>query len=596
MIRLPMTAVLGLVLQVSGCRSPAAPAMATPDPARFSVAVAELEGDRDGAMKTQILGHLEDLAGGAGREHVQVLGTPRTTGSAGAAATRVVKDHERARALLGTSGARAIVWGQILVHDGKRELALHMTLSPGHRDTGPAVSTAFDRDEFQLPVGRWSDVRDVLSLLVVSQASMLPHRRGQLAGDELEPFLRKVEAFTRSQAFQIAWSGDGRGAVHRHLGYAWAILGDQTGDRQALGAAVNAFEAGLADLDPDVDPWLWSRTQNNLGVSLTRLAEYEAGTAHLERARSAFAAALEVPIRERAPEQWAEIQDNLGVVLTRLGEREPGTDRLEEAITAYRAALEVHTRERTPGAWARTRSNLATALMRLGERTGDRSLLEEAVTVQRAVLEVKTRSRAPGEWAVAQSGLAGALTVLGKRTGDRSRLEEGVVAYHAALEVQTRERVPPLWAHTQHNLGIALLTLGVLEKSPTRLEQAVSAYRAALQVRTRERDPLRWAEAQQHLGLAHSAIAHFADSRAAGDTTPANGDVASTSAIHLCHALEAYLASWDGFRDPLPQQAEQAARGAAFALRTMAQKSVPATACGPDVAALVDDFTNSATP
>ena len=74
------------------------------------------------------------------------------------------------------------------------------------------------------------------------------------------------------------------------------------------------------------------------------LGERESGTARLEEAVAAYRLALQERTRERVPLDWAGTQNNLGLTLSRLAERESGTARLEEAVATYHAALEERTR------------------------------------------------------------------------------------------------------------------------------------------------------------------------------------------------------------------------------------------------------------
>jgi hypothetical protein len=76
--------------------------------------------------------------------------------------------------------------------------------------------------------------------------------------------------------------------------------------------------------------------------------------------------ALEERTCERVPLDWATTQNNLGLALWRLGDWESGTARPEEAVAAYRAALEERARERVRLQWATTQNNLGSALQTLG--------------------------------------------------------------------------------------------------------------------------------------------------------------------------------------------------------------------------------------
>lgn len=101
-----------------------------------------------------------------------------------------------------------------------------------------------------------------------------------------------------------------------------------------------------------------------------------------------FRALLALTPRSRVPLDWAATQNNLGVALRTLGQWEPGTRRLEEAVEAYRAALEEYTRDRVPLQWATTQNNLGNALRMLGQREKDARKLKEARGAVSAAFEV----------------------------------------------------------------------------------------------------------------------------------------------------------------------------------------------------------------
>ena len=88
------------------------------------------------------------------------------------------------------------------------------------------------------------------------------------------------------------------------------------------------------------------------GQSLHRaLSERESvGTARLHEAVAALRAAVEKRTRERLPLDWAKTQNNIGIVLTRLGERESGRARLDEAVAAFNSCLTV-IETAWPGEW-----------------------------------------------------------------------------------------------------------------------------------------------------------------------------------------------------------------------------------------------------
>jgi tetratricopeptide (TPR) repeat protein len=157
----------------------------------------------------------------------------------------------------------------------------------------------------------------------------------------------------------------------------------------------------------------------------------------------------------RVPFLWAKTQNNLGGALARLGERESGTARLEEALVAHRAALEELTRDRVPLLWAVTQNNLGGALARLGERESGTARLEEAVDAYRAALEERTRDRAPLDWAVSTGNQGIALMLLAVRLGDATRAQMAIRTIEVAFEITRNGGYAPAAAHYEAALSKA---------------------------------------------------------------------------------------------------------------------------------------------
>jgi tetratricopeptide (TPR) repeat protein len=143
-------------------------------------------------------------------------------------------------------------------------------------------------------------------------------------------------------------------------------------------------------------PLDWARAQNNLGLALEKLGEWESGTSRLKEAVTAYRAALAERTRDRAPLDWATTQNNLGNALLVLGDRESGTSRLEEAVVAFSAALGERTRDRAPLEWAASTGSHGVALMLLAERLGDATRAQSAVRqIEVAFVTMRDGGNAP---------------------------------------------------------------------------------------------------------------------------------------------------------------------------------------------------------
>jgi tetratricopeptide (TPR) repeat protein len=229
--------------------------------------------------------------------------------------------------------------------------------------------------------------------------------------------------------------------LQQALGFASLVIGEQSGDKNALADAAKAFRATLAVWTREREPFRWAATENNLGDVLVALGERESGESsitHLQQAVSAYDDAL------GEPQLWALVKNNLAGALIRLGERESGESsiaRFQDAVAACHDALKELTRERVPAQWATVQNNLGAALGMLGEReSGDGGIahLREAVITLRASLEEQPRARVPLGWAQTEGNLASALAWLGERESGESsiaHLREAFAADAAALSV-----------------------------------------------------------------------------------------------------------------------------------------------------------------
>jgi tetratricopeptide (TPR) repeat protein len=446
------------------------------DPHRFSVLVAHLENDINCEHERLIIEALKEVEG------VQVLALDRTITLAGPVPEEMEKrGHTEARGYLQQSRAEVLIWGTVLRSGSSAVLKLYWTPSHGERKPQRYAAPLLET-HLQLPEVFWSDLADILRLLVVIQYIEFRSQDGHFVADQLPPFIARVRRLLQASAGRPGWDPEARTTTRVILADALNVLGEQSGQKKPLEEAVAAYRLALQEYTRERVPLDWAMTQNNLGNALARLGEREKDTKRLEEAVDAFRLALEERTRERVPLDWAMTQNNLGNALSALGERESGTKRLEEAVDAFRLALQEWTRERVPLDWALTQNNLGIALRALGEREEGTKRLEEAVAAYRLALEERTRERVPLKWAATQNNLGNALSALGERESGTKRLEEAVAAYRLALEERTRERVPLDWAMTQNNLGNALSALGERESGTKRLEEAVAAFQAALTV------------------------------------------------------------------------------------------------------------------
>ena len=324
-----------------------------------------------------------------------------------------------------------MIWGLVLRQDGKSAPRLYWTTSRGKK----RAKEVYQPENFKLPDLFWSDLVEVLRLVVANYDAEFSAGRGQFMADRLAPFIERVKKLLATSSGQDRWSTNARVEVQFIQANALMTFGDQSGTGKPIEEAIVAYHTILQKLTRERAPLAWALVQHNLGSALVRLGERESSTQRLEAAVATYHTALEEWTRERAPLDWAMAQDSLGTALMRLGEREGGGQRLEAALSAYREALRERTRDRVPLDWATTQLNLGTALMVLGEREGGTVRLDEAVTAFHSTFEVHTPERAPLRWAMMQNDLGNALVVLGERKKDAKLVCDALGSHLNAWEV-----------------------------------------------------------------------------------------------------------------------------------------------------------------
>lgn len=474
------------------------------DPERFSVLVARLENDSNREHERLIVRLLSVFEG------LQVLKLGRTIRLDGAVPEeREREGHAAARNYLEQSGASVLIWGTILSYGGTTKPELYLTIPYGGTKN-PRQYTPEIGAEFRLPEVFWSDLADVLRLLVAVLDADFKSQDGLYIADKLSPFVSRVRHLLEASAGRPGWDAASRASTRVILADALTILGQQLGKHELVAEAIEAYRQTLVERPREQAPLDWARTQSNLGNALLTLAQEESGTARLQEAIGTFHAALEEYTRERAPLDWARTQNNLGGALAVLGEREKNRELLDGAIRTFRLALEERTRERVPLAWAKTQYNLGNVLLTLGQQAllvrgqEERGVawLQEAIWAVQAALEERTRERVPLAWAMTQVSLGNALLELGEWQESRELLEKAAEAYGAALEEYTRERTPMFWARTQNSLGGALLALGKRDSGTARLREALAAFQAAAEEYARAGKLLDHAMALSNVGAA----------------------------------------------------------------------------------------------
>lgn len=462
---------------------------------RLTIAVADLEGDKEQEEEKLLLDGLRDFEG------VETLALHRMVAwpDSGTEQEKKKEAEKKARSLLKQTGADVLIWGSVISLGGKSAMRLYWT--PSREVSGAKQSEKYlpQTETLALPELFWSDLKQILGLLTETRLAELTDEPGQFVADKLAPLIAQVRSLVENK--QGDWNPEILAGVRFSLAGALGDQGEQSGKNEPLLESVELYHKVLDQWTRASKPLDWTMAQNNLGIVLWALGERENGTARLEAAAAAFREALKEETREINPVQWAMTQNNLGAVLLTIGMRGGEPAKFEKSAAAFRDALRVLTRERDPQLWGMAQNNLGLALWVLGARESGTALLEQSAAAFREALKELTRERDPHLWAMAQNNLGIVLSQLGDRSSGPTQLEDAATAFRLSLKELTRERAPYQWATAQNNLGTVLRTLAERTGEARPLEGSIAAYQEALKEFTRESNPRQWAIAKTNLGL-----------------------------------------------------------------------------------------------
>jgi tetratricopeptide (TPR) repeat protein len=378
------------------------------DTHRFAVAVAHLDNDEARHFEKLIIEALKEVEG------VQPLHIDRLIPLQGTYPEEMEKaGHKKALEYLQKTGAQVLIWGTVITTSGKSVPKIYWAVSK-ELDRAQTYGRYKPTDHNDLPPIFWDDLAEIFRLLIATQYAEFAASRGQYVGNQIRPFIEKVRRLLKGSENRLGWNREARSQTRVILANSLGLLGRESGERQPMEEAVQAYREALKEFTRERAPLKSAEAQNNLGVVLLYLGERERGTKYLEEAVQAFLEALKESTRDRDPLKWAITQNNLGIVLYRLGEREEGTKHLEEAVQVCREALKERTRERVPLDWATTQNNLGNALAILGDRTSSFDLLCTALDAHCSAWEI-LNGETPFYASKAINAIRGDLSIMGKR-------------------------------------------------------------------------------------------------------------------------------------------------------------------------------------
>ena len=212
------------------------------DSNRFSCMVAHLENDANREHERLIVEALKEFEG------VQVLALDRTIPLEGPVPEEKEKGgHESARRYLKRSGASVLIWGTVLTQGGRTVPKLYWTASHGREPKPKRYDAPLTEEQLRLPAVFWSDLGELLRLLVASANAELRAKEGHYVADQLPPFIARVQTLLKASTDRPDWDVDARGTTRLILANAMQLLGDQSGKNEFLGEAVEVYREALKE-------------------------------------------------------------------------------------------------------------------------------------------------------------------------------------------------------------------------------------------------------------------------------------------------------------------------------------------------------------
>lgn len=456
---------------------------------RFAVAIAHIEGDKDGDIETLIVESLKNIPG------VEPVRFDRSSEILMADQPTEAERQATidARAWLGQSGADILLLGYVVPTSEK---LVRLLLVPRLADdTFEAKLAASNAIEF--PLYAKEPFQDVVRAQVLAYLGQFDPGRAN-AGELRSAIQKLIELVDTSS------SGRPKIDMQVALGTVLAEYGVHAMEADALRASAKAYREALRTYSKHDEPLRRLEIQNYLGSVLRVLGQTDVNS--LEEAVAVYKDALSHMPPKTAPLGRAALLNNMGIALHQLGKYRADESLLRQAVAAQRNAVKYAPRELDSTEWALHKNSLGNTLVTLGQMKEDPQLLEEAIDAFDAALEEEPRNMAPMYWAMTNNNLGVALLALAQIHKSTDELAASRTAFQMAGTVYTHDRSPRRWASTNHNFCVIELMQAHIDRDARHLHEAVRFCGLALDERTRTRAPEEWAETQVVLGEVFAAF------------------------------------------------------------------------------------------
>ncbi len=402
---------------------PRPPEAAAPEPPIFTVAVATLGNDPEGAYNAQLLAVLKERPALTIRPVGRVFTLENMEDPVSVSALSV-----GLRQTIAQEGADLLIWGA-MVKDGYA-LYLSGALYPDDDRPGSfGFATRFD-----LPVTLDAAMSDLLYGAVLSAADAMSEAKKGAVRRLLPGVMQNLEALAVRPPIQLSLAQQRAAQVaYGHGAAVAALAGPPSQADDWFEKALTIYRAAQKRLNRTDPDWEAGFLHRHIACLLTARAERAKDPAgYLAEAVEEWRQAVQCFSRASMPHDWASAHIRLGKALYRLDLVSGDTELLREALQVLQASFQVYSRTETPQKWADIMHDVAQVLQVYGDQLRKPDVLQRSIDACDSVLQIVARERQPMAWAAAQNTLGSALFLYDKHGGGTANLDRAAAALEAA--------------------------------------------------------------------------------------------------------------------------------------------------------------------
>lgn len=281
-------------------------------------------------------------------------------------------------------------------------------------------------------------------------------------------------------------------------------LGELFGDDQALGEAIEQWEAAGSLISYEAFPKQYRKAYNNLATALGALGERQTTNDLLDRAAEIQRRILAEEADSPDSFYRSGSQANLGSTLLVLGERQSSTTILREAVNLLETAIKSIDKHSRRADWTGLTSNIGNGYKLIGDLSKDAEIFDTAIMHhKKALLSVRAETEV-ADWIRVKTNLGGTLTSKGQLMRSAEILSEAVTCLQSAAEHVDKSKSAAQWSATNSNLATALTSLGIETNDILHFRQALEIKLSIFEAAVWDESTLPFAYSARGVGMAYT--------------------------------------------------------------------------------------------